>query len=408
MRAKLRFCILLAAGFGLVPGSAVAQSVPETTANTPATTGVIGPAELRNFSLPGTVTRPSDQPASTGPTNASPSADSSTPAPAPSERRARTATANVARPAAASIQPKPQAVKAPASLPPSTAKPAVTTSEPALVAPPAALPSAAQPTLPVKTDLSLLPWIAVGVALALAAAFLLFLRSKRRHGYAGPEFDLFTAPEPELVPTPAPPRPAPPRSAPPRPVAPAPPQPAPSPPKPATPRASGIVSTRLRPSLEMNVQPLRCHSNADEVLIEFELELLNVGTVPARAVLAEASMLNAGSAQDEQLAAFFARPAAQGEPVDLIPPLKSMKFTSQVTAPRSAIEEYELAGRKAFVPVIAFNAVYRWSGGQAQTSAAYLVGRETKGDKLGPLRLDGGQADIRKLAARILPVGLKT
>jgi hypothetical protein len=164
----------------------------------------------------------------------------------------------------------------------------------------------------------------------------------------------------------------------------------------------------MRPSLEILVQPLRCSSQGDQIVLEFELELFNSGTVPARAVLAEASLLDAGAAQDEELAAFFARPAAQGEPVDSIPPLKSMKFTSQVVAPRSAIQEYELAGRKAFVPVIAFNALYRWSGGQAQTSAAFLVGRDGKGDKLGPLRLDGGQTEFRSLGARLLPASLKT
>ena len=56
-----------------------------------------------------------------------------------------------------------------------------------------------------------------------------------------------------------------------------------------------------------------------------------------------------------------------------------------------------LAGRKVFVPLIAFNALYDWSGGEGQTSAAYLVGRETNGDKLGPLRLDLGAREFRSL-----------
>ena len=44
------------------------------------------------------------------------------------------------------------------------------------------------------------------------------------------------------------------------------------------------------------------------------------------------------------------------------------------------------------MPLIAFNALYEWGGGKGQTSAAYLVGRETEGEKLGPLRLDIGIA----------------
>jgi len=79
-----------------------------------------------------------------------------------------------------------------------------------------------------------------------------------------------------------------------------------------------------------------------------------------------------------------------------------------VLAPREAIREYELAGRKAFVPVIAFNALYEWSGGNGQTSEAYLVGRKTSGDKLGPLRLDAGSREFRSLSARPLPTMVRT
>jgi hypothetical protein len=119
-------------------------------------------------------------------------------------------------------------------------------------------------------------------------------------------------------------------------------------------------------------------------------------------------MLNAGAAQDEELATFFANPVGAGERLDLIAPMRRISLTSRVVAPRSAIQEYELAGRKAFVPVLAFNALYEWSGGKAQTSAAYLVGRETKSDKLGPLRLESVPRAFSGLAVRELPAGLRT
>ena len=143
-------------------------------------------------------------------------------------------------------------------------------------------------------------------------------------------------------------------------------------------------------------------------MLEFELELFNSGTAPARAVLAEASLFNAGATQDQELAAFFANPVGAGERLDAIPPMKRMTFTNQVVAPRTAVQEYELGGRKVFVPVLAFNALYQWSGGHAQTSAAYLVGRETKGDKLGPLSFERGPRQIGKLASRLLPVAIQT
>jgi hypothetical protein len=155
------------------------------------------------------------------------------------------------------------------------------------------------------------------------------------------------------------------------------------------------------------VRPLRCLVEDSQVTIEFELDLFNSGAAPARAVFAEASLLNASATQDQELAAFFSRPASAGERLDVIPPMKSVKMTNRVVAPRTSIQEYELGGHKAFVPVIAFNALYEWSGGQGQTSAAYLVGREAAGDKLGPLRLDLGRREYRGLGDRLLPVGVR-
>lgn len=260
----------------------------------------------------------------------------------------------------------------------------------------------------------MLPWLFAAIALAAGALFLLWRRRAREALVGGTEFDLFTAPEP--TPAPPPPRPAAPEPlfdlfAAPDPTPALQPTPQPvvkAPPKPAAPAASGIVASRLRPALELNVQPLSCLVEDSQVTIEFELELFNSGTAPARAVLAEASLLNAGETQDHQLAGFFAHPVGAGQRLDSIPPMKRVNLTSRVVAPRAAIQEYELAGRKAFVPVIAFNALYEWSGGNAQTSAAYLVGRQTKSDKLGPLRLDMGARAFNGLAARPLPAGLRT
>src|SRR5206468_12377225 len=129
------------------------------------------------------------------------------------------------------------------------------------------------------------------------------------------------------------------------------PAPAPVPPKPDAPVSSGIVSTRLRPSLEIGVQPLRCIVEDSRVVLEFEIELFNSGTAPAREVLAEASLFNAGAAQEQELARFFGNPVGEGERLEAIPPMKRMNFVSQVVAARDAIQEYELGGRKVFVPV---------------------------------------------------------
>jgi hypothetical protein len=276
---------------------------------------------------------------------------------------------------------------------PATTATAVTT--PAVVAPATQLPTPDRGTVAADDKPSILPWILAALALAGGTLFLLWRRRPREALAAGPEFDLFVPPEP-------PPAPAPPPRA-------AAPQPAPAPPpKPAAPRTKGIVASRLRPSLEIAMQPLRCLVEDDRVTIEFEVELFNAGAAPARAVLAEASLLNASSTQTQELAAFFANPVGEGERIDTIAPMKRLTITSRVIAPRSSIEEYELAGRKAFVPVVAFNALYEGSAGKAQSSVAYLVGRETSGDKLGPFHLDARKREFRDLGARPLPAGVRT
>ena len=168
------------------------------------------------------------------------------------------------------------------------------------------------------------------------------------------------------------------------------------------------MAARLRPSLELDMRPLRCTIEDEQVTIEFEVELFNAGTAPARAVVAEASLFNASATQEQELAAFYARPVSVGDRLDGIAPMKRMTFVSQVVAPRAGIQEYELAGRKSFVPVIAFNAQYEWSGGKGQSSLAFLLGRETRSDKLAPLHLDGAHRELRGLGARVLPTAVRT
>jgi hypothetical protein len=401
MRANLRFkTVFAAAGLLLVPGLASAQdaaqpaTTPPAATNTPAPDAV-GPRELQNFSLPGT-SKTTDQPttpAAAGPPTANSAAEESASPPAAPVRR------TVPTRQAATLVPSPAPAQSPLASGNPASSAAVTTTATSLPAPAIAAPAAAQPTTDTGApaagaNLSILPWIFAALALAGGTLFLLWRRRPREALAGGVEFDLFVPPE---TPAPAPPPRAPQ------------PQPAPAPPpKLAPPASNGIVASRLRPSLEIGMQPLRCVVEDDQVTIEFEVELFNAGTAPARAVLAEASLLNASAAEGQELAAFFANPTGAGERIDAIAPMKRLAITSQVVAPRSAIEEYDLGGRKSFVPVVAFNALYEGSGGKAQSSIAYLVGRETNSDKLGPLHLDAGKREFRALGARPLPTGVRT
>ena len=124
-------------------------------------------------------------------------------------------------------------------------------------------------------------------------------------------------------------------------------------------------------------------------------------------MLAEASIFNAGPAQEQQVGGFFASPVGEGERIVMIPPLKRIAIKTRVATPREQLQAYELAGREVFVPIIGFNALYSWSGGEGQTSVSYLLGRDTKGEKMGPFRLDLGPHIFRGIAARLLPSGLR-
>jgi hypothetical protein len=254
--------------------------------------------------------------------------------------------------------------------------------------------------------MALLPWLLAAAALGAGAIFL-FWRNRSREAFAGgPQLDMFSAPEAAPAPTPAPPRPT-------QPV------PATTPPqsqqrapaKPPLPASSalpgGVVSTGLRPWVEITIQPLRCIVEEAQVRFEFEIDLFNSGSAPARAVLVEATVLNAGPAQEQELGVFFARPASAGERIAAIPPLQRMTLRSQFVAPRESVQVLEIAERQVFVPLIAFNALYRWSGGEGQTSASYLLGRDTKGAKMAPFRLDLGPRIFRGIGARLLPAGVR-
>jgi hypothetical protein len=247
-------------------------------------------------------------------------------------------------------------------------------------------------TLAREHRLLIWPWLLAALAVAAAAA-LLFWRNRSRAAFAGgPQIDLFSPPAP--VPPQTRPRPAP---APP--VGTAQPAPQPSP--------SGIVSSSLRPWIEIGMQPLRCIVTDETVTIEFELDLFNSGSAPARGVFAEAVVINAGATQDQELASFFARAVGEGERIDVIHPLKRLTFTTQVVTPREHVRPMEMGGRQVFVPLVAFNAVYRWGSKEGRTSLSYLVGRQGTGEKLAPFRLDLGPRVFRGLGIRPLPAAVR-
>ncbi len=425
---------VLGAAFALglaVPAAAQDASPPPPT-ETPATDAV-GPRELRDFSLPGTVTRPAEPPAQRpAPATTRPSPATSRPAPTTTQpapaRSVPAQPAPTARPAAPSSRPattEPPARPTPAPIARETA-PAATPAPPPVAAPsapassvtrtlsPAAPPAGdfaadePAPSLPTSAlpdsgegGLGPLPWL---LALALLAGAGVYFWRQRTPGLALAG-GYREAPAPAPSPTPAPrplqrapqPQPQPQRT--PQPQPPSRPPAAPAPP--ATPALpTGIVSTRIRPWLEIEFTPTRCVLAEDKATIEFDIALFNSGSAPARDVLVEGTMFNAGASQDEEIGRFFATPVGQGDRIPVIEPLRKLSLKSAVSLGRDQLREFEVAGRRLFVPLLGFNALYSWSSGQGQTSASYLVGRDTDNAKLAPFRLDLGPRLFRGLAAR--------
>src|SRR6185369_6109130 len=355
-------------------------SAPAPTTNTPAT-DTIGPRELQNFSLEGNVTRPADQRPATQPPQALRSTTATRPLvseqrPVRPQRTAR----EEPRPAQTSSGASTANVQPPAALP------ATETAAPSPASRVLPDPTAAEPPtdLAPERTLPIWPWLLAALVLGVGGALLLWRRNSRHAFAGGPQVDAFVAPETE----PAPPPPA-----------------APEPP--ARPRGVGLVSTRMRPWIEVGFHPVNCLVEDERVTFDFELELFNSGNAPARDVLAEVNLFNAGPMQDEDIGQFFARPIGQGERIPTIPPLQRVALRPQVTVSRDQLRILEAGGRQVFVPLMAFNTLYRWGGGEGQTSVAYLLGRETKGEKLAPFRVDLGVRLFPKVGARPLPMGLR-
>lgn len=413
MKARLAVIVATWACLLVAGAPAIAQQNQQNT-TAPAQNGLIGNPQLKDFSLNGTVTRTA--PAQPPKPNTTPAnqAASTVPKPAPTTtaQPRRTASAGTARePAPSRERPAPPPSAATTDLPPASQPVDLPSSpiesDPSLPAPagPAAMDSAAVAS---PATIPILPWIVAALALLGAGAWY-FFRRRPRESFAGAGtidlFDAGPAPPPETKPaSPAPP-PASPRAQA------AAPQPAPSRPQPAappqSPAASGIVSTRLRPWLEIHFAPDRGVVDAQKAAIAFDVSIYNSGNMPARDVLLEAALFNAGAMQDQQIQLFFDNPIAKGDRIPVIPPMQRVSVNTAVFLAREQVQPIELGGRTFFVPIVAFNALYNWGRNKGQTSASYLVGKDTGAEKLAPFRLDLGPRIFRGLAAREHSLGVR-
>jgi len=137
--------------------------------------------------------------------------------------------------------------------------------------------------------------------------------------------------------------------------------------------------------------------------------LFNSGSAAARDVSIEARLFNAGTNQDVELSDFFTAGRARGDPIPQIAPYARIPLRSAVRLTRAEIREYEVEGRKLFMPLVAISVRYRWSGGEGQSAAGFLVGQGKVGqEKLAPLGLDRGARSWKGLGARRYEKGLRS
>jgi hypothetical protein len=391
----------------------------DVTAAPPPSPETVGPSQLRDFNLRGRVTRPSDQPA----TPAQPATTATAP-PNPGEVLPSEATRSPAPGTAGGRAVQSRAIPTAsgdslAGLP--TGADTVTPPQPVDVS----TNSSAQPepggdsfpapaTAVSNESFFSWPWIAALIAVIGGGALLAFGRGRRRQRYADAGRMAFAglAPDAQAEPAPYPvakprPDPIPPRATPvpkPDPVPTATPRPAPKPV-----RDDGmIVSTGLKPQLDVQFIPDRAIVTENDVMLQFDVVLANSGSAAARDVLVHAEMFTAHAGQDQEIAAFFQNPMVDGDRMTAIPPLGKISLKTTARLPLDQVHSFEAAGRKLFVPLVGFNILYRSSGGEGQASASFLVGRgNEQDDKLAPFRLDLGPRIFRGLSARPHSMGLQ-
>jgi hypothetical protein len=393
--AAVALAVFLAAPAHAQDQAVDAASEPVPSLGAPASEDAVGPAQLRDFSINGTVTRRADAPAPAQPAPAQAATTPTTPTLTASRNSAPAASATAESRQAGAQQRSAEASAASGGF----AMPAPT---PSSGQPPSFAPATfPQPTSAVSSPVEdtgsdsfpLWPWIAALLA-AIGAGAWYFRRQRSGYAFAGAGGDASAF---DLSPAPAPPRAAPipkPQPAPRATV----PDAAPAP-KPAT-APVGIVSTRLRPWLEIEFSPEAAIVDDEKGAIQFEVTLFNSGSAPAREVHVEGALFNASPDQDQVLGQFFAQPGGQGGDRITVPPLQRMSFRSVVSLPREQLRLFEVEGRTLFVPLVGFNAVYSFSNGQGQTSTSFIVGRNSNGEKMAPFRIDQGAKTFRGLGAR--------
>ncbi|WP_152569590.1 MULTISPECIES: hypothetical protein [Sphingomonas] len=395
--------------------AAAAQSSP-VAPPPPPRADTVGPEQLRNFALPGSSQEQpatDTRPATTTPTRPARAATTTLP-PASRERTTLVPPpiAGTGRAAAPASRPaETVSVALPRTQAPAAATTVSTATTPALSS--AAPTGTALPTaplfpgsdssvpvstapIPATTEEPASNWLTTWLPiLALVAAGGLFAwwwpRRKRAGADEGFGQLAFAGGPAALSPEPV-------RAPAPRPV------PAPQPEAPVRAPSVGLVSSRLRAWLDVDLGVRVAAITDEEYSLEIDIVLTNSGSAAAREIAVEALLINAGPDQEQEVKAFFARPDADGFAAETVAPMGQTAFSATLKMPRGAFREYAVGGGSVVVPIVALNTGYKAGSSRGRSSAAFLVGRAgADADKLGPFPTDQGPKGFNRLGLKRLP-----
>lgn len=306
-----------------------------------------------------------------------PAINATTPAPA---RPARQPVREAATPAK---QPEPTA---PAAGKESEASPVVADTPPAEPpAPPVAeaqsAPSPETAATPATQDQSLWLWIIGGLVLIGGLSLLVWRQRKHEQSRA-----ISAEAAPPVSPTP--------------PVAPASVAPPVAPPPPVA-----LAAPRAQLTLSLDIVTARL--GLAGLTVGFRLILTNEGEEAAQDAGIRALMASADAGPTEALQQFYGgaigHPFANGLTIE---PGASLAVGGEITLPPESTRPIEVGTRRLLIPMIAFDAHYRWreegAPGVGRTGGAFIVGQEQEPpvQRLAPFRLDLGPRQYRRPGAR--------
>lgn len=331
---------------------------------------VIGPPQLRDYSLPPAETivrQPAPAPApAPEPVRVAP--------PSPAAQEPRAAPARQTTPAATRTQPAPVTTAPPSQVPPTPATPAPVVPPPVAETPsataPAPAPAPAEEASPAPAPaaeaegISYWPFAIMLVLLGLLAVAL--QRRRRSTDDEEPQ----AARESVAAPAPSQPRPDP----------------------------------ALRPWIELELKTERAAFTDAEANVNFELEIRNSGQIAATNLRVDVKMFNGGAEQDKEIGTFFRTAGRQSTRLNLpaVAAGTSGVIRGEVGLKREDIKALRLDDRMLFIPVVAVNALYDFGERTGQSSKSYVIGRELQAasEKMGAFRVDQGPRIWRTVGQR--------